>query len=157
MSIKIQRVLNVGMVLLAWLMLPCLGKQNIKRFLPAALLITVIEGISANIGKRRRWWVTYNKPNSYLFSEFPFNIGPFLVGSMWILKWTYGRFIPFILLNAAVNAFFAFPFTIFARKVRYYTLVRFNHLQFFIYFFSKAFLFYWIQSLFEKNKVTPQV
>ncbi len=153
MSIKIQRFLNVVIVLISWLTLPFLGKQYLKRFLPAAILICVIEGISVQIGKKRRWWFFYNKPNSYLFNEFPLNIGPFFVGSMWISKWANGRFLPFILLNAAVNALFAFPFSILAKKVRYYTLVRFNHLQLFIYFFSKAFLLYWFQHLFEKNKV----
>lgn len=131
---------------------PLLGLQNIKRFLPTSLLIGVVEGLNAIIGKRRKWWVFYNRPNSYLFGEFPFNIGPFLIGSMWILKWTYGNFKRFTLLNAIVNAFFAFPFSMFAKKMKYYSLVRISNFQFFIYFFSKAFLFYLIQFMFEKKE-----
>lgn len=104
-----------------------------------------------NRKKKQKWWVFYNKPNSYLFGEFPLNIGPFLIGSIWILKWTYGNFIRFTLLNPIVNAFFAFPFSVFAKKARYYSLVRINGLQFFLYFFSKAFLFYWIQFILEKK------
>ena len=152
MSLKIQRILNVAMVLLTWSTLPLLGLKNIKRFFLASLLIGIIEVINAIVGKKRKWWVFYNKPNSYLFGEFPFNLGPFFIGSMWILKWTYGNFKRFAVLNAIVNGFFAFPFSSFSRKIRYYTLVRFNHTQFFLYFFLKSLLFYWLQFLVENNK-----
>jgi hypothetical protein len=154
MSIKVQRILNIAMVLIALSTVPFIGLQNIKRFLPVSILIGSIEGINALIGKNRRWWVFYNKPNSYLFNEFPLNIGVFLVISLWLMKWSYGKFIKFIFLNAIGNAFFAYPFAKFARKIKYFTLVRLNHLQFFFYFFSKAFLFYGFQYLLEKYK-TP--
>ncbi|MCH6268828.1 hypothetical protein [Neobacillus citreus] len=152
MSIKVQRILNIAMVLIALSTLPLMGLYNIKRFLPVSILIGGIEGINALIGKKRRWWVFYNKPNSYLFNEFPFNIGVFLVTSLWIMKWSYGKFLKFTLLNAMGNALFAYPFAKFARKIKYFTLVRLNHLQFFFYFFSKVFLFYGLQYLFEKYK-----
>jgi hypothetical protein len=151
MTIKIQRFVNVAMILLSWLTLPLLGSRNIKKFLPASLLILLIEMLHAGYGKKQRWWVFYNNPKSYLFGELPYQIGPFLVISMWFLKWTYGNFKRFILLNAITNAIFAYPVTYFARKFRYYTLVRFNNFQFFLYFFSKAFLLYGFQYLFGKN------
>ncbi|WP_286228444.1 hypothetical protein [Neobacillus mesonae] len=152
MSIKVQRILNIAMVLISLSTVPLMGLQNIKRFLPVSILIGVIEVMNALIGNKRKWWVFYNKPNSYLFNEFPFNIGVFLVISLWLMKWSYGNFIKFILFNAIGNAFFAYPFAKFARKIKYFTLVRMNHLQFFFYFFSKVFFFYGFQYLFEKYK-----
>ncbi|MBB2481957.1 hypothetical protein H5P36_17425 [Bacillus sp. APMAM] len=157
MSMKMRIFLNIAMVLLSWSTLPFFGLQNMKRFFPVSLLIGVIEAVNVLIGKKRKWWVFYHKPNSYLFNEFPFNIGPFLIGSMWILKWTYGKFSRFVLLNAIVNAFFAFPFSVLSKKIRYYTLVRFNHFQFFLYFFLKAFVFYWLQYLYEKKTTKLRV
>jgi hypothetical protein len=140
------------MVILSWLTIPFLGWNNLKRFLPAGLLIVFFEFINVLIGKRRKWWVFYNKPNSYLFNEFPFNIGPFFVGSMWILKWTYGNFKKFILINAMVDAFFAIPNEAFSRKIKYYTRVRLNKSQSFFYFFYKAFILYGFQYFFENKK-----
>jgi hypothetical protein len=139
------------MVLITWLTLPLLGSRNIKRYLPASILIVVIDGISIQIGKKLKWWVFYNKPKSYLFGEFPFSIGPFFVSSLWTLKWAYGNFKKFILLNAIINVIFAFPVANFARKFRYYTLVRLTNFQFFLNFISKAFLLYGIQYLFEQK------
>jgi hypothetical protein len=152
MPIKIQRVINVTMVLLAWLTIPFLGFRSIRRFLPAALIIVLIEGINVQIGKRRKWWFFYNKPKSYLLGEFPFNIGPFFVGSMWILKWTYGNFKQFMLLNATVNAFFAFILVRLMEKLKVAKLVRLNNFQFFLYFFCKAPLLYGIQYIIESKK-----
>lgn len=137
------------MVLLPLLTLPLLGSRNIKRFLPASLLILLVEVLHARYGKKQRWWVFYNKPKTYSFGELPYQIGPFWIISMWFLKLSYGNFKRFILLNGITNAIFAFPFTYIARKFRYYTLVRFNNFQFFLYFFFKAFLLYGFQYLFE--------
>jgi hypothetical protein len=91
-------------------------------------------------------------PNSYLFNEFPFNIGPFLVGSMWILKWTYGNFKQFILLNATVNAFFAFMLIKLLEKLKVAKLVRISNFPFFLYFFYKAPLLYGIQYIIEGKR-----
>jgi hypothetical protein len=149
MTLIVQRLVNVVMVLLPLLTLPLLGSRNIKRFLPSSLLILLIEMLHAGYGKKQRWWVFYNKPKSYIFGELPYQIGPFWIISMWFLKWAYGNFKLFILLNAITNVIFAYPFSNFAKKIRYYTLVRFNNFQFFLYFFSKAFLLYGFQFLFE--------
>lgn len=152
MSIKFQRILNIAMVIIAWSTVPLIGLQNLKRFLPVSIIIGIIEVISAIIGKKRRWWVFHNKPNSYLFNEFPFNVGVFWVSSLWFMKWSYGNIIKFIFLNAIGNASFAFLFAQFTKKIKYFTIVRLNHLQFFFYFFSKVILFYGFQYLFEKFK-----
>ena len=63
-----------------------------------------------NLAKKRKWWVFYNKPKSYVSGELPFNIGPFFVFSMWVLKSSYGNFKWFLLLNAIIHTFFAFNF-----------------------------------------------
>lgn len=154
MTIKIQKLVNVTIVLLAWLTLPFLGLRNIKRFLPASIFIFFVEFITAIIGKKRKWWAFYNKPKSFLFGEFPYLIGPFFAASLWILKWTYGNFKMFILLNAIVNAFFASPVARFAKKIKHYKLVGLNELQFFLYYFSKALLMYWFQYFVENKKTT---
>lgn len=116
MSKNIQRYINFAMVILAWLTLPLMGFNNIKRYFPASFLIFLIELLTTLIGKRRKWWVFYNKPNSVLFGEFPFLIGPFMASSLWILKWTYGKLKMFLLINASFEAFFAFLFARFAKK-----------------------------------------
>lgn len=152
MSLKNQRLLNIAMVLLPWFSLPFFGWCNIKRFLPASILVVILEALNVQVGKKQKWWVFYNKPKSYIWGEFPFNIGPFLVSSMWILKWTYGNFKQFLLLNAIINAFFAFILRRVMEKLKIFKLVRFNELQFFLYFFYKAPLLYGFQYIIDSKK-----
>ena len=152
MSLKKQWLLNVAMVASAWLSLPFLGMRNIKRFLLSSILIVIMEGLTVQIGKKRKWWVFYNKPHSYLSGEFPFNIGPHLVGSMWILKWTYGNFKKFLFLNAIIDAFFTFPVINFMKKIKITRLKKLSNGGFFLYIFSKAFFLYGFQYLLEKKK-----
>lgn len=156
MSWKNQRRINVSMVSLSWLSMLFFGKSNIKRFLPASIFITLIESINVQIGKKRKWWVFYNRPNSFISGEFPFNIGPFLIGSMWILRWTYGNFTRFIMLNAMVDGAFVLIMSILLKRIKIFTLVRLNEIQFFLYFFLKAFLLYGFQFLFEYGRKSMQ-
>ncbi|QQZ08449.1 hypothetical protein [Heyndrickxia vini] len=155
MSLKSQWILNGAMIIFSWLTVPFLGKRNIKRFFLASILIVIFESISAYRGKKRKWWIFYNKPHSFLTGEFPFNIGPFLVGSMWILKFTFGKFKRFILVNAIIDGFFTFPLMIVFKKLKIVKLHRINHLQFFLYIFYKSFILYGIQYIIDlKRKLT---
>ncbi|MEH7419499.1 hypothetical protein V7266_30165 [Neobacillus drentensis] len=154
MSMKKQWLLNIAMIILSWLTIPLLGRRTIKRFLPASLLAVLICSLDVPIGKKRRWWSFYNKPQSFIQNEFPFLIGPMLTMSLWILNWSYGNFKKFIMLNAIGEALFVSPITRLFTKLKLYKLVQFNEFQFFLYFFYKAFFLYGFQYLFEKYKKT---
>ena len=51
MSLKNQWLMNIAMVLLSWLSLFFIGKRNIKRFLPASVLICFLEAINVQLEK----------------------------------------------------------------------------------------------------------
>lgn len=138
------------MVLFSWASLLFIGKGNMKKFLPASIIIVLFEAINGLIGSKRNWWFFYNKPKNHFFNEFPFYIGPFFASSLWILRISFGDFKKFLLYNAILNATFAFPVAKFAKKIKYYT-VRLNGFQFFIYYFYKAFILYGLQYFFQKN------
>jgi hypothetical protein len=150
MSQKNQWLLNIVMVFLSWITIPFLGRETIKRFSPAAIFVFLICCIDVQVGKKNKWWSFYNKNNFFIPNELPFLIGPFLAGSMWTLKWTYGNFKTFIVTNAIMEAIFAFPITRLFTKLKVYKLKRFNEFQFFLFFFYKAFCLYGFQIVFEK-------
>jgi hypothetical protein len=157
MSLKNQWFINIIMISLSWLTSPFLGWSNLKRFLPASLLIVLFEAINVQFAKKRKWWVFYNKPHSYISGEFPFNIGPFLVSSLWGLRWSFGDFKKFLLINASINAFFAFIYITILEKIKIARLVKINKFQFFLYFFYKAFFLYGFQYIIEsKTKITKE-
>jgi len=134
--------------------LPLLGWRTFRRFLPASILAVLICSLDALIGKKRKWWSFYNKPQSFIQGELPFIIGPMLATSLWILKWGYGNFKRFIMLNAIAEVIFVSPITRVFTKLKLYRVVQINEFKFFLYFFYKAFLLYGFQYLFEKYKKT---
>lgn len=152
MSIKNKWLFNIAMVLLSWLSLSFLEWRSIKRFFPAFIFVFIINLIDVPIGKKRRWWSFYYKPQSFLPNEFPFLIGPMLAVALWSLKWTYGNFKNFIMLNALFQLMFTFLATSLFPKIKSFKLVRLNEFQFFLYFFYKAFFLYGFQYLFENKK-----
>ena len=152
MSLKNQWLLNIAMVLFSWLSLFFFGSPISKDSFLQRCLFLFLEAFNVQIGKKRRWWVFYNKPKSYVSGELPFSVGPFFVFSMWVLKWSYGNFKLFLLLNAISHAFFVFILMSLMKKLKVIKLVRLNNVQFFFYFFYKAFCLYGFQSMIENKK-----
>ena len=140
------------MLILPWLTIPLLGKNTIKRFLPAGLFIAFAVRIESMIAKRQRWWWFYQKIHPNLTGEFPLIWGPFLIGSMWILKLTYGKPWIFIMTNLIVDTLFTYPFVKWLQKRGIASLVRLKGIQLSLLFFVKSLLLYGFQFLVEKNK-----
>ncbi|MDT3766390.1 hypothetical protein [Priestia filamentosa] len=138
------------MTLLPWITVPFLGVNTLKRFLPSSIFMSlylIAEGRFAE--KKKWWWFPFNvKPN--VLGEIPLIIGPFLVGSLWILKFTYGKFNLFLLINIIIDSLFTYIGTNLFRKIGYATLVRLTKFQLSIVFLIKTFLLYGFQVIYEK-------
>jgi hypothetical protein len=152
MTSKRHKVFNGFMILIPWLSLLFIGKRSIKRYSVAGVFIMVFEIMNHLYGRKRKWWKFYDKSKSFLSDELPFDIGPYMPISMWILKLSYGNLKKFVFLNVLANGFFAFLFVPFLKKIKIVRLNRLNHFQFFIYLHYKAYILYGVQYLFEKWK-----
>jgi hypothetical protein len=137
------------MPLLPWLTAPFLGVKAIKRFLPSSIFMSlylVAEGRFAE--KKKWWWFPFNvKPN--VIGEIPLIIGPFLVGSLWILKYTYGKFNLYLLTNLIVDSLFTYFGLEWFKKIGYVSLVRLTKFQLSIVFLIKTFILYGFQVIYE--------
>ncbi|WP_332630242.1 hypothetical protein [Halalkalibacter flavus] len=151
MITKRHFLFNMGLMI-PWLSLIFIGKRNIKRYSFAGFFIIVFEIINHLYGHKRNWWKFYDKQKSFLRDELPFSVGPYMPLSMWILKYSFGNFKKFVLLNALADAIFAFPIIDVLKKLKIVRLNQLNHLQFFIYLHYKAYLLYGVQYLYEKAK-----
>ncbi|WP_100407462.1 hypothetical protein [Bacillus solitudinis] len=138
------------MTILPWLTVPFLGVKVLRRFLPASIFISlylIAEGRFAE--KKKWWWFPINvKPN--MLGELPLIIGPFLVGALWILKFTYGKFNLYLLINIIVDSLFTYLGMDLFKKIGYATLVRLSKFQLSIVFLIKTFLLYGFQVIYER-------
>lgn len=142
------------MLLLPWLSLPFLGKQALKRFFPAGLFISTLVFFENMVAKKRKWWVYHETIHPKVTGDFPMIWGPFLIGSMWILRLTYGRFYLYMLLNIAVDSFFTYPLVTIFQKLGISSLIKLKRYQLSLLFFFKSALLYAFQLMVEKMKRT---
>ena len=152
MATKRHKVFNLLVILLPWLSLLFIGKRNVKRYFLSSTIITVYEILNHLFAHKRKWWAFYEKKKSFLRDELPFDIGPYLPMSLWILKYSYGNFKKYIFMNAVANGIFAFIGMPILKRWKIIRLERINYLQFFLYIHHKAYIMYGIQYLFEKRK-----
>lgn len=153
MATKRHKVFNVLIILIPWLSLIFIGKRSFKRYSFASVFIGIFEIINHLYGHKRKWWKFYDKPQLFIRDELPFDIGPYLPMSMWFLKFSYGNFKKFVLINAIANGVFAFGIIPMLKVFKIVRLKRLNYFQFFIYIHYKAYILYGVQYLFEKVKV----
>ncbi|MFB6469497.1 hypothetical protein ACE38V_22450 [Cytobacillus sp. Hz8] len=147
---KYSRILLLALLVVPWLTLPLLGKKTFKRFLPASLFISLVVSLESVIAKKRRWWWFYQRLHPKLSGEFPLIWGSFLIGSMWIMKFTYRKFYIYLFTNLIVDTIFTYPFVKFLKKTGTASLVRLKGFQLSILFFIKSLLLYAFQFCMDK-------
>lgn len=99
--------------------------------------------------KRKWWWFPFKiKPN--VIGELPLILGPFFIGSFWILKYTYKKFNLYFLVNILVDSLFTYYALDLFKKFGYVTLVRLTKFQLSIVFLFKTFVLYGFQVFYDK-------
>lgn len=153
-KMKYSKSLLMSMFVLSWLTFPLLGKNTIKRFLPAGIFISLVVAVEDVIARKRKWWWWYEKMIPNVSGIVPFLWGPFLIGSMWILKLTYGRFTFYTIINFIVDSFFTFFMVDWLKKLGIASLIRLPKYQLSMIFFLKSLLLYGFQYVKEKIQYT---
>lgn len=149
-KLKVAKALLPAMMVLSWLTIPLLGEKTIKRFLPASILMAIVVRLEGKLAKKRKWWWYYVKIHPKLSGGFPLTWGPFLIGSMWILRFTFGKFKWYLLLNLIVDTIFTYKFVDKLNDLGIASLVRLKKYQLSALFFVKSLLLYGFQVIREK-------
>ncbi|WP_160723800.1 hypothetical protein [Bacillus sp. USDA818B3_A] len=153
---KYNKMFLFVIMLVPWLSVPMLGKKNFKRFLPAAFFITVWISVESILAKKRVWWKFYDKLIPNVMGELPFLIGPFLIGSIWILKFTFGNFFRYLIVNLVTDVLFVYPGMFALKRMGIISLIRMKHYQMGILFMAKSVLMYVFQFMVEKIRKKPK-
>lgn len=150
---KNSKLFLVAMLVLPWFSVPLLGRNSFKRFLPASLIISLVVVVESYIARKRTWWWVYKNLFPKVIGEIPLIFGPFIVGSLWVLKLFYQKFSLYILVNSIIHTIFAFPGMNWFKKVGLGSTVRLKRYELMLLFFSKSLLLYWSQYMIEKRKL----
>jgi hypothetical protein len=148
--LKYSKSLLLLLMILPWFSVPLLGKDAFKRFLPAGLFISLVVRMVNFVAKKRRWWWWYETLHPKMSGVIPFMWGPFLIGTLWILKWTYGKFLRYITLNIIVDGAFTYGLVYYLQKFGIASLVRMKKTPLMFIFMVEALLLYGFQFFKEK-------
>jgi hypothetical protein len=151
-TLRKPKIMLFIMLIFPWLSVPLLGKETFKRFFLAGIFISLVVRMESIVAKKRKWWWFTEKVHPKLIGEFPLIWGPFLIGSMWILKFTYGKLFTYMITNLAIDTLFTYPFVKIMKSQGIGSLVRLKKYQLSILFFFKSLILYGFQFLKEKKK-----
>jgi len=107
-----NQVLLWGTLIIPWLTLFFMKKEDIKRFMPLALFTLTIIVIIIQFGVSTGLWVI--RESTFPLVKIPTYVyGVYPVGAMWIFKFTYGRFWRYLAAEVVINfilCYFALPY-----------------------------------------------
>ena len=102
-----NQVILWGTLLIPWLSLLLMKKEEIKRYISVGLLSTILCIIAIEAGIRFNWWVI--RETTYPLSILPTYVyGFFPVLPMWLFKFTNKRFGLYLAVDTVLNIIFAY-------------------------------------------------
>lgn len=104
--------------IIPWASLFFLDRLAVRRYMPVALLATVLNTIIAQLAWTYNWWEFKESLFKWdkiapLFTVYSI----FLVGTIWIFYFTYRKFWIYIIVNLIVDLFYGIVFTKFLNSL----------------------------------------
>lgn len=103
-----NQVILWGVLVLPWLSLLFMRKEEIKRFMPVGLFSVIISVIAVEMGQTLGWYAFGEtayplKTPSYIF-------GLNIITTIWLFHFIYGRFWLYLVIDTALNFGFIYLF-----------------------------------------------
>lgn len=146
---KNSKSFYIVLLILPWLTVPLLGRKPFLRYLPAAIFMSTFTKALDVFGEKKKWWRFY-KGIPPLDSMNFFNFGPYLVSSLWVLKWTYGKFLIYLISNTILHICFIYLGGVkLVNRYKLFTLKNLTKFQYLTIDFLRALLLYGFQYIID--------
>lgn len=149
---NVRSLIILFFTVVPWVTAPIIRKSEWKRFYPVLLFITFVMSIESYLAYKRKWWEFPKGTILNYIKDFPYIAGPFFIGTLWILKLTYGKFKKYMLMNIGLDLGFVYVLMPILKKCNIMKLVRLKKYQFLSFFMIKALAIYGFQYLLDKKK-----
>lgn len=145
-------LIRTGLFLIPWLTAFFIPKKEFKKYTPVASFATLIVVIQSMLSVPFKWWKVKGGPLTKIINDLSFILGPFFVGTIWIFRFTYGKFWLYSIANILMDAFLAFPVNFVFQKFKVYKLVNFKPKHIFYTSICYAFVIYGYQLFISRPK-----
>ncbi|MFB5198353.1 hypothetical protein ACE198_26380 [Neobacillus sp. KR4-4] len=142
---KNSKLFYIALLILPWLTLPFLGRNSLKKYLPAGLFISIFTKALDLFGEKKKWWKIYEGIPPLDSANF-FNFGPYFVASLWMLKLTFGKFPLYLISNLILH--FCFIYLGGLKLLKRFKIASIDGLtksQYFTIHFLRCLVFYFFQ------------
>jgi hypothetical protein len=146
-----------GELFVPWLLLVFMKRSMIKRYMPVAIFVTLLITVVYVIAYHYKWWVlpVHLFPWSSITHD-SFVFGPYLVGTLWIFRLTYPRFMLYMVTNIIVDGLFAFVFLQWTQWVGIDRLINITELELFLLYVALAAVIFvyqkWQEGIFKETE-----
>ncbi|WEG13479.1 hypothetical protein PU629_03665 [Pullulanibacillus sp. KACC 23026] len=149
---NIKSLIILVSTFIPWISAPFIKKADWKRFLPVLIFIEAIMSIESFLAYKRKWWQFPKGTILYYLKDYPYMVGSFFIGTLWILKFTYGNFKKFMLVNVLIDSGFVYVLMGILKKLGIMRLVKLKKYQFLSFFMLKSLAIYGFQYLVDKKR-----
>lgn len=134
----------LAMLILPWLTFIFINKHSLKRFMPVAILASLLVTIIFEIGYVNEWWKVQTELVPWdEITSVPLTYGVFLVGTIWIFHFTFDKkFWVYMLTNILTDGFYSFIALNILIRFGIYKLVNMGNLGIFMLMIFLAVIIY---------------
>jgi hypothetical protein len=130
-------------LIVPWLSLLLLKREVVKRYMPVAIFTALLVTIYNELGYTFQWWIVKQTIFPWIITFVPFVYGGFLVGTIWIFHFTFGKFWLYMIANIVIDFLFMFPINyVFEKKLELYKLIHQDSWDVFFIFIGIAVVIY---------------
>ncbi|QGQ98729.1 hypothetical protein EHS13_29540 [Paenibacillus psychroresistens] len=123
--------------------------------MPVAIFGSLLVTLQNELSYTFKWWVVEKTIFPWVITYVPFVYGAFLVGTIWIFHFTFGRFWLYLITNIIMDLFFAFPMNYWFNKLKLYQLVNYTSWNVFFTFVGLSIVIYGYQLWQEGVLIKP--
>ncbi|MFD0825878.1 hypothetical protein ACT8ZR_09385 [Neobacillus sp. M.A.Huq-85] len=153
---KNSKLFYIALLVLPWVTVLFLGRNSLKKHLPAAIFMSTFTKALDLFGEKKKWWRTYVGIPPFKSANF-FNFGPYLVTCLWMLKLTYGKFPVFIISNLILEICFIYLGGLkFLKRYKIASIDGITKLQYLTIDFIRALLLYSFQYIINVGHITKK-
>ncbi|CAH0347338.1 hypothetical protein EKG37_12360 [Robertmurraya yapensis] len=144
--------IRTGLFLIPWLTTFFIPKNEFKKYTPVASFAALLVVIESMLSVPFKWWTVKGGNLNKVFNDLSLILGPFFIGTIWIFRFTFGKFWLYIMVNALMDLFLAYPINWLMQKLRVYKLVNFKSKHIFYTAISFALVIYGFQLFITRSK-----
>jgi hypothetical protein len=111
-----NQIILWALAVVPWLPMFFMKKENLKRFMPTALLSIVLSLLIVQIGEVLEWWVFKEYAYPLRSPSYIYSLNPIM--TILILRFTYRRFWLFFVIDTIANIGFAYIY------IGYFLIIR---------------------------------